>query len=85
MSDRVLVNSHFTASEFRRAFRFLSSTELTVLHPSINLDQYDSREQKLVAAEAEAKQDDGTAAIRSAILGLAFASPGRIALCPSPA
>lgn len=63
MADRVLVNSHFTAGEFRSAFRCLSRVPLTVLHPSINLEQYDSREQKLAKSAAD---DDGTQAVRCA-------------------
>lgn len=42
-ADTVLVNSQFTASVFRRTFRWLRSTTLTVLYPAVALPPRRSR------------------------------------------
>jgi alpha-1,3/alpha-1,6-mannosyltransferase len=45
-ADRVLVNSHFTASEFRRAFPRLNELPIGVLHPGIDAVCYERSEEE---------------------------------------
>lgn len=40
MADRVMVNSHFTANEFRRIFPRLRAKRLEVLYPGVDCEHY---------------------------------------------
>eukprot|EP00164_Ancoracysta_twista_P012409 GFYU01019463.1.p1 GENE.GFYU01019463.1~~GFYU01019463.1.p1 ORF type:complete len:341 (+),score=33.70 GFYU01019463.1:49-1071(+) len=40
-ADKIVVNSEFTGSVFRKAFSNLQKADLEVLYPAINLSQYD--------------------------------------------
>jgi alpha-1,3/alpha-1,6-mannosyltransferase len=42
-ADRILVNSHFTAARFRRAYPRLRSVPIEVLYPGVDATLYDAR------------------------------------------
>ncbi|KAG8442674.1 hypothetical protein GDO86_011460 [Hymenochirus boettgeri] len=46
MADCILVNSHFTASVFKKTFASLAHIEPAVLYPSINLSNFKSKVQE---------------------------------------
>lgn len=46
MADVIMVNSHFTASIFKKTFKSLSTVKTSVLHPSLNTEEFDKAKEK---------------------------------------